>query len=142
MNALKKIKRWKRCIFSFAILIGVSTFVHAQSQPLDCKLIKDGTFKMPGDSLNPETIIVRLGNKQTESSAKIKSFESVVKWTSDCSYILTPTEKTIAAFPTIGLPKGCFLTVKIIEIKGDQITIESEWNFFKKVYTTKVLKIK
>lgn len=147
MSTISKTKTWKRAVVSVVFLIGLLPFVHAQSvQPLDsiraagCQRFRNGTFKIPADSLLPETIIVRNGAKQIEMAEKKTSAESVVKWIDDCTYVLTPTDRTIALVP--GLPKGCFLTVKIIETKDDYLIQESKWNFYREVFTTKVFKIK
>ncbi len=147
MNITGTTKIWKRVIIGFTFLINLLPILHAQApQKLDstkawsCRQFRDGTFRMPADSIMPETIITRKGAKQTEIADKKTPIESVVKWIDDCTYTLTPTPQTIALIH--GLPKGCFLTVKIIDIKGDMLVQESKWNFYREVFTTKVYKIK
>ena len=129
----------KHTLAAFIFFTCLSSSLIGQS--LNCKKFKNGTFKIPADSVAGETTIIRKGDKQTETIDKVDgSFEFIVKWLDDCTYTLTPTEKTFRWYPT--LPKNAFLTVNIIEVKENSFLQTSSSNFDKKVQTFEVFKIK
>src|SRR5688572_2359714 len=109
-------------LFTFLVLLSFSSS-YAQTcnkdgtivRKLDCEKFRNGTFRIPADSLSPESILFRNGDVQTETMDKVEGYsEFIVKWYDNCTYTLTPTEKTFIRHP--GLPKNAVLTIQIIEI--------------------------
>lgn len=110
-------------------------------QTMDCKKFKDGTFKtLPQDGA-PVTTIVRKGDIQKEKTqGKRGSSELIVKWIDDCTYTLTPTEKTLKKSP--GLPKNMILTVEITEVKEHSYMQTTTCNVFDFKLSFEIFKIK
>lgn len=110
-------------------------------QTMDCKKFKEGTFKtLPQDGV-PETTIVRKGNLQKEKTqGKKGSSELTVKWIDDCTYTLTPTEKTLKKSPA--LPKNMVLTVTITEVREHSYLQTTTSNFSDFKLTFEIFKIK
>jgi hypothetical protein len=111
-----------------------------EAQKINCEIFLNGTFKIPGDSISPETILVRNGKYQKETTDKVEGYsEFIVNWIDNCTYTLTPTEITFKRFP--GLPKNALLTVQIIEIKDNSYVQISSANFSEMKMTSEVFKI-
>ena len=110
-------------------------------QEMDCKKFKEGTFKTIQGNGFPETTIRRKGNIQKEKTqGKKGTSELTVKWIDDCTYTLTPTEKTLKKSPT--LPKNMVLTVKITEVKEHSYIQTTSCNVFDLIMTFEIYKIK
>ena len=110
------------------------------TQKINCEKYLNGTFKIHGDSISPETIIIRNGTYQKETTDKVEGYsEFIVNWINNCTYTLSPTEITFKRFP--GLPKNALLTVQIIEIKENSYVQISSANFSEMRMTSEVFKI-
>jgi hypothetical protein len=110
-------------------------------QTLNCEKFINGTFKIPADSITPETTIDRNGNLQKETIDKVEGYsEFIVKWIDKCTYTLTPTKKTFKKYPE--LPKNAFLTVQIIEVKENSYVQTSTFNFTDMKVTSEVFRVK
>ncbi|CAN5533844.1 hypothetical protein BH10BAC1_BH10BAC1_20840 [soil metagenome] len=123
-------------ILAFIIITATS-----YSQTMDCKKFKDGTFKTLPQNEIPETTIVRKGDIQKEKTqGKKGTSEFKVKWIDDCTYTLTPTEKTLKKSPE--LPKNLILTITIIEVKEHSYIQTTTCNVFDLKLTFEIFMIK
>lgn len=132
-------KNLMKNIFTLIFFFTLSTSVFGQT--MDCKKFKEGTFKtLPQDDA-PETTIVRKGNIQKEKTkGKKGTSELIVKWIDDCTYTLTPTEKTLKKSP--GLPENMVLTVTITEVREHSYMQTTTCNVFDFKVSFEIFKIK
>ncbi|HLC82881.1 MAG TPA: hypothetical protein VJI69_03555 [Bacteroidia bacterium] len=126
-------------LFTLIFFFTLSTCMFGQA--MDCKKFKEGTFKtLPQDDA-PETTIVRKGEIQKEKTKGTRgTSELIVKWIDDCTYTLTPTEKTLKKSP--GLPKNMVLTVTITDVKEHSYMQTTTCNVFDFKLTFEIFKIK
>jgi len=98
--------------FVFAFLVFISQEVTAQK--LDCKKIKNGTFKLVDKTTGTTFIIKRKGSIQTEEIVgEDGKYSFQVVWIDDCSYTIKATQETLrrnADFKYL-------IKIEIIEIK-------------------------
>ena len=126
-------------VVTLLFLITVSTFVFGQK--MDRAKFKEGTFKILPQEGYPEMTIIRKGDKQIEKVKGKKGHdEMTVKWMDDCTYTLTPTEKTLKKTPQ--LPKNAVLTVTITEVKENSYMQTTTANFADLKVTFEIFKVK
>lgn len=105
-----------------------------------CKTFKDGEFKIINDSKSDWTWIKREGNlqieKSSQSSAKI---ELIVEWIDECTYTLTPKDRTLKEFEWV--PIGGYLIVEIIEVKANSYIQKTTCNFAEIEYISEMIKL-
>lgn len=122
-----------------ALLLLMTSF-NITAQDSDCERFKNGRYTIPKDAVSKELVIVREGNLQTENfKGEDNSLEFIVNWIDDCTYTLTPTEKTFLYYTD--LPKDAVLTVKIIETKEKSYIMTSSFNFSEKELTMEAVQI-
>lgn len=126
--------RWLFILFATAF-----SFLSANAQK--CDGVKEGTFKIPGDDVNPnESILTRTAKHQFE---EIKSMglklQFDLKWTSDCTYELSNPKVLKGDFPAV---ESHILYVKIIKVTSSYYTAEITANFadFKLVKDIQIVK--
>jgi hypothetical protein len=81
----------KRLFFVIALsMIGAISF----GQELKCKKFRTGTFIIPGDSLVPQSKLIRSKKSQVESISAKESMNLDIVWVDDCNYTLTLSKST------------------------------------------------
>ena len=112
-------------------------------QDLNCQKFKNGEFKILGDSITDECILIRKGDLQIEyykEEGVSGALEFIVHWVNDCTYTLTPTEKTLQHYGD--LPKSAMLTIEILEVKENSYFQKSTINWGDFELTKEVFKVK
>jgi len=108
-------------------------------QDLDCQVYKNGLFMIPMDSLAPETLIMREGNRQEELIyGELDTLKFEVSWEGDCTYILTPIDKDLLF--NSGMPKDAKLIVQITKTSGDNYWQTAKFNFDEYVMSSQVFR--
>ena len=143
----------KKTIFAFvALLFVMAGAAHAQSKKmvipklkrpdpivLDCKPLKQGTFKMTMDG--KVTIMKREGNIETDylDGSKNPAIYKI-KWKNDCTFVLTPTAETYKTHPEIR--KGAVFTIETFMKNTSSYTQVVSANYTTAKYNIEVYKIK
>lgn len=126
-------------LFSFVILILVSTNIHAQFYDAGCiERTKEGTF-YGDEEVARDYVVVRKRNKQTEScmlNGKTAKMTLKIDWTGVTTYTITPTK--YSNFPS-DYPRsyepidvtiiGCKQEYYTIQVNVDGQTLETKFYF-------------
>jgi len=90
-----------------------------------------------------ECTLIRKGDLQIEyykEEGKKGALEFIVHWVNDCTYTLTPTEKTLLHYRY--LPKSAMLTIEILEVKENSYVQKSTTSCSKFELIKEVFKVK
>ena len=124
----------------FVLLTSLFSFLSVQAQK--CDDIKEGTFKIEADDVNPnESILTRTSKHQLEEVKSIGlKLQFDLKWTSDCSYELSNPKVLKGELPNV--TDSQVLYVKILKVTSTYYTAEITSNFaeFKMVKDIKIVK--
>lgn len=131
---LKKKKMFSILIFLFLM------YLKSYSQKLDCQKFKNGTFKLINKEAKASYIKRHEENQSEITDGNKDSTTYKVKWLNECTYTLTPTEKTHKIFSS--LPANAELTVTIIETKKGSYLQTTTSNFSDMKLTNEIITIK
>ena len=76
------------------IVVILLTSATSFGQELKCKKFRTGTFIIPGDSIVPQSKLIRNKTTQVESLSAKESTELDIVWIDDCNYVLTISKST------------------------------------------------
>lgn len=127
-------RKFIRSSFALTILMSIYGFGTHESTLRntlykDCEILHEGTFKY--GNTDDEIKVVIDGKDHTEYHNGGKYIiKSKLEWVNDCEYNMTMTKVTIPDFP---YGKGDIMNVKVIEVRGNEITYTStiegqSWN--------------
>lgn len=120
------------------ILLLSITFSTALGNGSECKKFREGTYKI---IYNEEKTfhIERQGNIQSEVIVgDTDTSFYIVEWISDCTYTLTPTERTLKEHPIEG--EDPLITVEITAVRDNSYMQTTTANFTDFVFSGEVIK--